>query len=192
MAITAVLTVDKKEYKLNDCEYTFYQPVDINNKPAANPKGGIIKFTMNALGEDDLTFHKWMFNRTEVKSGNIFFDLPGSNNKTVFFEQAHCIGLNEFFSKDASAATIQASDPFTDVGSDVGNLIPLPGGDVIGAAVGAGLSKIFDKVGLTDLLGLRGGGSSSEQMLLRISISAAIIKIGKKGPAIFTNNELLV
>jgi len=190
MAITATLTLGKKEYKLNDCEYTFYQPIDINNKPTANPKGGIIKFSMNALGEEDLTFHKWMFNKTEVKSGSIFFDLPGSDNKTIFFEQAHCIGLNEYFNKEATAANIQDSDPFTNFGSDVGSMVGGPGGNIIGYTIGKAASTLWNET-LGRLIGRTDENSSSSQMIARIVLSATIIKIGKKGPAIFTNNELL-
>ena len=102
MAIVAKIKLDGKEpgYELKECEYEFYQPVDKNNKPCANPKGGIIKFTILAPSEEDPTFHKWMFSKTDVKYGVIEFDISvgaEQKRKILQFEQAHCIGLKEVF-----------------------------------------------------------------------------------------------
>ena len=182
MAITATLTLGKQEYNLTECAYEFYQPIDINNKPSANPKGGLIKFTINSLSDEDLTFHKWMFDKTEKKKGTIEFTLPGlvpgvldKDHKKVIFEHAYCVGLGEYFTKDIESAQSPASAALETI-TEVGKTIINP------------LNLAEKAIGI--LVGRLTGDSSSSQMLTRVTISAAIIKF-KKGEATFTNNELL-
>jgi hypothetical protein len=104
MAIVATLKLDGKEpgYNLLECEYSFNQPVDKNGKPCANPEGGIIKITIQAPNENDPTFHKWMFSKTDVKQGVIEFTITvgaEKSRKILQFEHAHCINLYEYFNK---------------------------------------------------------------------------------------------
>jgi len=195
MAITATLRVGGKKYNLNECEFSFYQSVDLNHKPVANPKGGLIKFTMDTLPDKDVTFHKWMFDKTEVKSGSIEFDLPGSDNKTILFEQAHCVALNENFSTTNTPPSTSFLDDLTGTASSkVGSAVESSLKDIgslagpIGTAVGYGAQELLGFI-KKSIFG--GGESSSVQMLTTITISAAIIKVGKEGLATFTNNELL-
>lgn len=102
MAITATLKLDGKEpgYNVLVCEYEFNQPIDSNGKPCANPKGGIIQFTIQSPSENDTTFHEWMLSKTNVKKGDFEFVITvgaEKSKKILKFEQAHCIHLNEYF-----------------------------------------------------------------------------------------------
>jgi len=103
MAQNGSLKLEGKEaeYNVLDCEYEFNQPVDSNGKPSANPRGGLIKFTILAPAEDDILFHEWMLSKAEVKGGTFTFPVTvGTDHKkkTVIFKYAHCIHLHEIFS----------------------------------------------------------------------------------------------
>ena len=111
MAITAKLMLDGKfpGYNVIECEYEFNQEIDKNGKPCANPRGGIIKFTILSPSENDTTLHEWMLNKTEVKQGIFTFDITlgaEKNRKTLSFEHAHCIHLNEYFNDQKSIQMI--------------------------------------------------------------------------------------
>jgi len=100
MALTAKLKLGMKEFNLLKCEYEFNQPIDKNGKPCANPKGGIIDFTIHTQKEVDIVFHEWMLSKIEEKGGEIEFDIPvkaKSTSMKLVFNHAHCIYLNGKF-----------------------------------------------------------------------------------------------
>jgi len=103
MAITSTLILEGKTpgYNVMECEYEFKQPIDNNlGKPCGDPWGGIIVFTILAPSKNDTVFHEWMLSKTLMKSGVFIFNITigaEKNEKIVSFEQAHCIGLREYF-----------------------------------------------------------------------------------------------
>jgi hypothetical protein len=184
MAIKATLVLDGKQpgYNLQDCEYEFFQPVDSNYKPCANPKGGIIKFTLIAKA-GDATFHQWMFSKADVKSGQIVFDISeGAEQKFRFvnFKQAHCIGLNELFSTKTSEAAKGKSSLPAELGKSIGSLT---------GPLSVLVSPLTEAV-TENLIGTLAGDGKSSQILTRIVISAAYVDFGSS-TTVFTNNELL-
>lgn len=106
MALQGKLEVGGQKYGVVECEYDFRQSVDDTGKPVSRPQGGQITFVMPSTSDDDLFFYKWMFNKTEVKSGLFQFVVYSSNNrrsfKTVSFVNAYCISLKDYFNDNDS------------------------------------------------------------------------------------------
>jgi len=107
MALNGTLKISGKEseYNVLECEYEFNQPVDSNGKPSANPRGGLINFTILAPDESDTLFYEWMFSKAEVKQGKFIFPITvgtDHNKKILEFEFGHCIHLYEYFNNQNS------------------------------------------------------------------------------------------
>lgn len=106
MAIQGRVSIMGKSYAVIQAQYEFSQSVDETNKPNSRPKGGTITFVIPATSDDDQMFYRWMFSKTEVKSGRFEFTVWTHNNrrsiKTVTFENAYCIGLKDFFNDSDS------------------------------------------------------------------------------------------
>ena len=124
MALQGCLHLGGREYGIVECSYEFSQSVDDTGKPVSRPQGGTITFVMPATSDDDLFFYKWMFNKSEVKSGYFRFTVFTSANKpsckTVYFTNAYCIGLRDFFNDNDSRlmhTTITISAEIITIGS---------------------------------------------------------------------------
>lgn len=106
MALQGCLKIGGREYGIVECAYDFSQSIDETGKPTSRPRGGTITFVMPTTSDDDLFFYKWMFNKTEVKSGQFLFTVYTISNKrsykTVGFENAYCIALKDFFNDNDS------------------------------------------------------------------------------------------
>ena len=106
MALQGQLKIGQKAYGIVQCEYEFRQLCDPSSKPTTRPQGGNIVFVMPATSDDDLFFYKWMFSKTEVKNGVFTFTVWSKQNKqsykTVSFENAYCIGLEDFYNDSDS------------------------------------------------------------------------------------------
>ena len=101
MALQGKLKIAGRTYGIVECSYQFSQNVDDTGKPTSRPRGGTITFVMPATSDDDLFFYKWMFSKTEVKSGTFTFTVWTHNNKrsykTVNFQNAYCVNLKDYF-----------------------------------------------------------------------------------------------
>ena len=106
MALQGELKIGGQSYGVVECAYEFNQSVDDTGKPVTRPKGGQITFVMPSTSDDDLFFYKWMFNKTEVKSGSFRFVVYSKGNirnyKTVEFVNAYCISLKDYFNDNDS------------------------------------------------------------------------------------------
>lgn len=106
MALQGKLKIGGQTYGVVECAYDFRQQVDDTGKPVSRPQGGQITFVMPSTSDDDLFFYKWMFNKTEVKSGIFRFVVYTSNNKrsykSVEFLNAYCIALKDYFNDNDS------------------------------------------------------------------------------------------
>lgn len=108
MALQGSLTIkgEHRTYGVVECEYDFRQSVDDTGKPASRTQGGQITFVMPTNSDDDVFFYRWMFNKTEVKSGEFKFVVFTSNNKrsykTVSFVNAYCVALKDYFNDNDS------------------------------------------------------------------------------------------
>lgn len=106
MALQGCLKIGGREYGIVECSYDFSQSVDETGKPVSRPQGGTITFVMPATSDDDLFFYKWMFNKSEVKSGQFRFTVYTHANKqsykTVHFSNAFCISLRDYFNDNDS------------------------------------------------------------------------------------------
>ena len=106
MALQGELTIGGRKYGIVECAYEFSQSVDDTGKPTSRTQGGQITFVMPATSDDDLFFYKWMFNKTEVKSGYFRFVVYSNNNnrsyKTLEFTNAFCINLKDYFNDNDS------------------------------------------------------------------------------------------
>lgn len=93
-------------YGVVECAYDFRQSVDDTGKPVSRPQGGQITFVIPSTSDDDIFFYKWMFNKTEVKSGIFRFVVFTNNNKrsykSVEFLNAYCIELKDYFNDNDS------------------------------------------------------------------------------------------
>jgi hypothetical protein len=100
MAHKANLKIDGKEYKVLEFEYEFVQPVKENGQPSARPSGGLIHFIIESPDDNDMHFHEWMLNKTEVKNGEFNVEVVEdgkASRKTISFKNAYCIRLYEYF-----------------------------------------------------------------------------------------------
>lgn len=106
MAISGKLGLGGKSYNVIQAQYEFSQSLDETNKPSSRTRGGTITFVMPATSDDDLTFYKWMFNKTEVKDGIFMFNVWVQNNqkkwKTLMFKNAFCVSLKDYFNNNDS------------------------------------------------------------------------------------------
>ena len=106
MALQGKLTIGGRTYGVVECAYDFSQSIDDTGKPVSRTKGGQITFVMPTTSDDDLFFYKWMFNKTEVKSGIFRFVVFSNDNKrsykSVEFLNAYCISLKDYFNDNDS------------------------------------------------------------------------------------------
>ena len=124
MALQGELKIGGRSYGIVECAYEFNQSIDDTGKPVTRPKGGQITFVTPATSNDDLFFYRWMFNKTEVKSGVFRFVVYSKSNnrsfKTVEFINAYCISLKDYFNNNDSKlmyTTITISAEFIKVGA---------------------------------------------------------------------------
>lgn len=106
MALQGTLKIGGMTYGVVECAYDFRQSVDDTGKPVSRPQGGQITFVIPSTSDDDIFFYKWMFNKTEVKSGIFRFVVFTNNNKrsykSVEFLNAYCIELKDYFNDNDS------------------------------------------------------------------------------------------
>jgi len=106
MALQGKVTIGGKSYGVVQAQYEFMQTRDETGKPSSRPRGGVITFVMPTTSDDDQLFYKWMFSKTEVKSGKFVFTVWTNHNrrsyKTVEFENAYCVGLKDYFNNSDS------------------------------------------------------------------------------------------
>lgn len=106
MALQGSLKIGGREYGVVECAYEFSQSIDETGKPVSRPQGGSITFVTPATSDDDLFLYKWMFNKTEVKSGTFKFCVYSTagklSYKTVSFDNAYCISLKDYFNDNDS------------------------------------------------------------------------------------------
>lgn len=107
MALQGNLTISGgKTYGVVECAYDFRQTTDETGKPTSRPLGGNITFVMPSTSDDDTFFYKWMFNKTQVQSGEFKFIVYTNDNrksyKTVSFLNAYCIELKDYFNDNDS------------------------------------------------------------------------------------------
>ena len=102
MALEAKLNIgDGPEYDVINCEYEISQPMK-ESRASGRPDGGIITFTILSQDDTNTIFHEWMVDNTQHKNGSIVFSAVKDakiSTKTLAFEKAHCLGLQEHFNK---------------------------------------------------------------------------------------------
>ena len=102
MAHEAKLNIGNgQEYDIIDCEYKMEQPAGVAGI-TGKPRYGIIHFTMLSTDDNNMTFHRWMIDKMEQKSGSITFSSVRNakmSTRTVVFKNAYCIKLHEHFNK---------------------------------------------------------------------------------------------
>jgi hypothetical protein len=90
-------------YTVFECDYNFDQEIDITNKPSGKPKPGIVSVLFESKMDEDIV--RWMFSPGNVRSGEINFYSDESKEKklkTLIFNNALCIGLQDRFSSSGS------------------------------------------------------------------------------------------
>lgn len=99
MALNAKLSMGG-DYDVLECEYECAQPIK-GGRPSGRPVGGIIQLIIVSPDDDDLQFHSWMKEKTEMRDGVITFLVVSDSNKTttktLSFKDASCIKLSEYF-----------------------------------------------------------------------------------------------
>ena len=106
MALQGKVIIMGRQYGVVQAQYEFSQSTDETKKPSSRPRGGTITFVMPTTNDDDQMFYKWMFSKTEVKSGMFIFTVWTNQNrrsyKTVSFVNAYCISLKDYFNNSDS------------------------------------------------------------------------------------------
>jgi len=106
MALQGQLKIGGRIYGVVECSYDFSQSIDDTGKPTSRPRGGTITFVMPSTSDDDLFFYNWMFNKAQVYDGIFRFCVYTTRNmqsyKTVFFRNAYCINLRDYFNDNDS------------------------------------------------------------------------------------------
>ena len=96
----------KEDYGIIECAYEFNQSIDDTGKPTSRPRGGTITFVMPTAEDGDPFFYNWMFNKSEMHSGEFTFYVYAKNNrrcvKHIRFADAYCVSLKEYFNDNDS------------------------------------------------------------------------------------------
>ena len=106
MALVATLKLDGKSYDVRELDYEINKPFDNNYKPSAYARGGLINFTILSPMDKNLVFQEWVTSVADVKSGKFLLPLTHGIkhvDKTISFEKAHCVRLQEFYSNTNSS-----------------------------------------------------------------------------------------
>ena len=112
MALEATLKLAGKSYNVRDLNYSIDKET-ANLTPTAEPKVGIVTFTILSPMDGNLVFHEWVTSNSELKSGEFILPLTHGikhATKKISFEKALCVGLTEYYNagyKDASQMYMQ-------------------------------------------------------------------------------------
>lgn len=105
MALDSKLIIENRQYNVLECEYEYTQAVDITGRPSDRPRGGMINIIIAAPDDSDLMFYEWMRDKNATKEGQIALKVNKDNwdaNKSIFFKDAYCIRLYEYFNNNNS------------------------------------------------------------------------------------------
>jgi len=103
MSFLAKLFIDGKEYNVLNCRYAFNQDMDLNGKPLAIIRGGLVDVTLESSG--DFTFPDWAFNPSGTRDGMIIFykrDAIAPLSK-IEFKEGYCTNFKEVFNPKEGA-----------------------------------------------------------------------------------------
>ena len=79
--------------ELENCQYSFSQPIDSNGKAQGEVKGGRICMTFSNLPSDEII--DWMLNPRKYKDGVIvIYGMNDEPLEKIIFTKAACTGLN--------------------------------------------------------------------------------------------------
>ncbi len=97
MSFFSQLEIDEKVYNVLDCDYSFHQSIDKNNKPSSTPRGGQITVLIEARGVAN--FLKWITEHTHTKDGKITFYRRDQVARMfhLSFSKAFCTDYIEYF-----------------------------------------------------------------------------------------------
>ena len=98
MSFKGILFVDAQPFNIVRMKLSFFQPMDGNGRPNAQPNGGFISLAVESSKESKLLM-SWMLSPDTTKAGEITFiqrDNEGSM-KSISFENAHCVAYDEVF-----------------------------------------------------------------------------------------------
>ncbi len=90
-----------EKYRILTCEYEFGRPIKENGIPGGCVEYGLILLSIVSPDDGDSFLHDWAKNNTENHDGKIVFavvDEGVSSIKTLRFEQAYCVRMQEYFS----------------------------------------------------------------------------------------------
>jgi len=95
-----VIESHDRDYTIIECSYTLTQRMSYNLQPAEKPRAGEIQITTVAPSDNDMFFHQWMQNATEIKDGQVVLQVVDSVSvvdRIINFKGAYCISLYEYF-----------------------------------------------------------------------------------------------
>ena len=97
MSFLAQLEIDEEVYNILDCNYSFNQSIDANNKPSSISRGGQIILLIEARGV--VNFLDWMTQYRSPKNGKITFFRRDQMVRMfqLSFTKAFCIDYTEHF-----------------------------------------------------------------------------------------------
>lgn len=98
---TILIKETKAQHIVQDMDYEIFRPYDNNYKPSANPRGGLINFTILSPNEFDHFFHNWM-NKGEKHNARFRLPVRTGHWSQIDFEDAYCVRLSEYYSNSDS------------------------------------------------------------------------------------------
>ena len=85
--------------------YSIHQEFDVEGRPSAISRGGLISVTLKSLNDGNTELYEWACDPYVVKKGSFEFEKrDGTNMKTLEFEDGYLVEFEETYdSVDASA-----------------------------------------------------------------------------------------
>lgn len=102
--VTVWLSMDGKEYEIEQFKIGFSQPMDDKGEPQSETRGGQLMITLTeALPE---TFYEWAIKSKREKDGAVSFKIEtGSAPLKIEFFKANCINFNRSVSDNGGLKT---------------------------------------------------------------------------------------
>lgn len=93
-----MLTIDSKRFSVLRMKLSFFQPMDVNGKPHANPGGGLITLELES-SKDSHSFLGWVVSPVATKDGEIVYSERDGEAlmKKIEFKKAYCVAYDENF-----------------------------------------------------------------------------------------------
>ena len=104
MSFKGIFFVEGESFNIVRMKLSFFQPMDSNGRPNAQPNGGFMSLAVESSKASKLLMN-WMLSPETTKAGEITFIQRDSEStmKSIKFEKGHCVAYDEVFEATGAA-----------------------------------------------------------------------------------------